>query len=430
MKNKVAKNASWIIVCRIVKMICGLVISMFTARFLGPSNFGLINYASSVVSFVLPVMQLGITSIIVQELINNPDEEGKILGTSILLCMFSGLICMGGVVTFALVANAGETETIIVCALYSFMIVAEALEVIIYWFQAHLMSKYSSIVSFFVYLVVSGYRVFLLITGKSVRWFAVSYALDQILIAAALLVIYKKKSGQNLKFSFEWAKKLLAKGRYFIVASMMVAIFAQTDKIMLKLMIGSTATGLYSAAVNGADLTKFVFLAILDSFRPLIFENKKISQDKFKESVRDLYCITTYLALFQCIVTTIFASLIIRILDGAAYMEATSTLRIAVWYLTFCYYGSVRNIWMLAENQQKYLWIVNLSGAIANIVLNLVLIPVIGINGAAIASLCTQFFANVILGFIIKPLRENNRLMLQGLNPTRLVKIAKRILKK
>lgn len=58
-KNRVVKNASWIIGIQIVKSLLGLVISMLTARFLGPSNFGLINYAASIVAFVTPIMYLG-----------------------------------------------------------------------------------------------------------------------------------------------------------------------------------------------------------------------------------------------------------------------------------------------------------------------------------------------------------------------------------
>lgn len=68
------------------------------------------------------------------------------------------------------------------------------------------------------------------------------------------------------------------------------------------------------------------------------------------------------------------------------------------------------------DSQQKYLWIMNLSGAILNIVLNLLLIPVYNIMGAAIASLITQIFTNVIIGFIIKPIRENNNLMIKALD--------------
>ena len=88
--------------------------------------------------------------------------------------------------------------------------------------------------------------------------------------------------------------------------------------------------------------------------------------------------------------------------------------------------GTVRDIWILAENQQKHLWKINLFGALANVVLNFLLIPKFGINGAAIASLLTQFFTNVILGYIIKPIRPNNMLMIKWLNPKVLLSIIRK----
>ena len=58
-KNKIFHNISWIVGCRIVQAVISLVISMLTARYLGPGNYGLINYAASVVALVTPLMQLG-----------------------------------------------------------------------------------------------------------------------------------------------------------------------------------------------------------------------------------------------------------------------------------------------------------------------------------------------------------------------------------
>ena len=91
--------------------------------------------------------------------------------------------------------------------------------------------------------------------------------------------------------------------------------------------------------------------------------------------------------------------------------------------------GSVRNIWILAEEKHKYLWIINMSGALGNIALNLALIPIWGVQGAAIASLVTQIFTNFIIGFIMPPIRDFNKLMLKGLNPSFVYTEAKKLLK-
>lgn len=425
--NKVLKNATWIIACKIIQAVLGLIISMFTARYLGPSNFGLINYAMSITTFVVPIMQLGLNSTLVQEIINNPQKEGEILGTALIMSTCSGTLSIFSVFTFIMIANSGEKETIIVCILYSLCLIPQAIELVQYWFQAKLLSKYTSIASLVAYFINSVYKIILLLMSKSVRWFAVSYAFDYAIIAVALIVIYYKVGSQKFSFSFETAKRMINKGKYYIVSGMMVTIFAQTDRVMLKLMVDDAATGYYSAAVSCAGMTSFVFVAIIDSMRPMILEKKKNSQKLFETNVARLYSIIIYMALAQSVIVTLFAKPIVLVLYGAQYELSVNALRLVVWYTTFSYIGSVRNVWILAENKQKVLWIINLSGAIMNILLNTFLIPYWGIMGAALASIVTQFFANIVLGFIIKDIRENNRLIISSLNVKLLIDSVRQI---
>ena len=127
---------------------------------------------------------------------------------------------------------------------------------------------------------------------------------------------------------------------------------------------------------------------------------------------------------------TLLAGPIIKILYGSAYLNSVNLLRIVVWFTTFSYMGSVRNIWILAEGKQKYLWMVNLMGALLNVILNAITIPYWGAMGAATASLVTQFFTNVITGIIIRPISDNNRLILRSLNPMVMIRVARSALKK
>lgn len=428
-KIKVVKNASWIIGIQLVKSLLGMVISMLTARFLGPSSFGQINYAASIVAFATPIMYLGLTGVLVQEIVNAPEREGEILGSSISMAFLSSLLCVGGVVAFVSVANHGERDTILVCAIYSLLMVFQSLEMMTYWFQAKLLSKYSSLVMLVAYLMMSAYKVFLLATHKSIYWFAFSNALDYMIVAAGLFIVYKRIGGGSLRFSLKTAKHLFSKSRYYIVSNMMIAIFSQTDRIMLKLMIDDAATGYYSAAVACAGMTGFVFTAIIDSFRPMIFDSKKTDERQYEKNICRLYGIIIYLSLLQSLVITLLAGIIIQILYGSAYVASVSALRLVVWYTTFSYLGAVRNIWILAEDKQRYIWIINLSGALANVVLNYFLIPAMGILGASLASLITQIFTNIVIGYIIKPLRYNNTLMLRALNPKETVDTVRSIIK-
>lgn len=414
--NKVFKNASWIVGCRIIQALLNLVISMMTARFLGPSTFGVINYAASIIAFVTPIMQLGINAVLVKEIVGSPDKEGEIIGSSILMCFLSAIVSIIGVVSFVSIANKGEKETVLVCAVYSLTLIFQAIEMIQYWFQAKYLSKCTSVIILVAYFFTSIYKIVLLLTNKSIYWFALSYSLDYFLIGIGLFYAYKKYGTKKITFSFNTIRRLFSQGKHFILSGLMVNIFAQTDKIMLKFFLDDASVGFYSAAVNCAGITGFVFIAIIDSMRPLIYENQSLSKEKYDDSVKLLYSIIIYLALAQSVVMSIFAKLIVHILYGEEYYAAVSALQIIVWYTTFSYIGAVRNIWIVAEKKQKYLWIINLFGAISNIILNLIFIPQFGINGAAVASLITQIFTNVIVGFILKPIKYNNILMLRSLN--------------
>lgn len=429
-QNKVVRNAMWIVGCRIVQALLSLVVTVITARYLGPSGYGTISYAASLVAFVVPVMQLGLNNVLVREFVDHPEEEGQILGTSIAMNLVSSLACIVGVVSFAAIANAGSTTTIIVCALYSILLLFQAFEMTHYWFQFKYLSKYTALVSVIAYAVISGYKIFLLATGKSVYWFAVSNALDHLLISVATFCIYKKLGGSRLVFSLSIAKRMFSQSRHYIVSSLMVTIFAQTDRIMLTLMESEASTGYYSAAVSCTSIASFLFAAIIDSARPAIFESKNQNEEKFAKQTVLLYSIIIYLALFQSLAIALLSKPLVHILYGTSFYPAVPALRVITWYTMFSYLGGVRNIWMLAEKKQKYLWIINLSGALLNVVMNAVLIPIWGVVGAAVASLLTQIFTNVVIGFIIKPIRPNNRLMIAALNPVFLIAGMKQLLKK
>ena len=425
-KSRVVNNAKWIIICKIGQSLLQLVIGMLCARYLGPSNYGVINYAASVVGFVFPIMQLGLASTLVQEFTESPDKEGKIMGTSLVMDLVSSLFCMGLVTAFVSVANFKEWETILVCVLYSISLIARAFEIFQCWFQYKLESKYPSIVMLCSYVVVTLYRVFILVTSKSIFWFALVNSVDYGIIGIALFFIYNKVSTQKLSFSYKLAKKLLSRSKYYILASMMITVFQHTDHIMLKLISGDAENGFYTAAITSGVVFQFVYMAIVDSMRPVILACKKSGSADYEKNISRLYSITTYMGLIQAVGFNIFAELIIKVLYGEQYMASVPVLRILIWYVAFSYMGTVRDIWILAEGKQSLLWKINLTGALVNAVVNAFLIPILGAVGAATASLFTQIFTNFILGFIVKPLRENNKILLKGFNPKLIIDIIKK----
>jgi len=236
-------------------------------------------------------------------------------------------------------------------------------------------------------------------------------------VALVLLWVYRRKGGEKFSVSMAVAREMLTKSKHYILPALMVSIFAQTDKLMLKWMIGQEVVAYYSAAVTICGLSSFVCAAIIDSFRPVIFENRDVSREAFEGSVTQLYSVIIYFSLAQCVGIALLANVLVSLLYGAAFAPASPVILVLVWYTGFSYLGAVRDIWMLGENKQSLLWKINLCGVLCNVGLNLVLIPLWGTLGAAAATLITQLFTNVVLGFVFKGIRRNNALMAHGLNP-------------
>lgn len=426
-KNSVVQNAKWMVICRIAQSLIQLVIGMITARYLGPSNYGLINYVASIVAFVVPIMQLGMTATLVQEYITRPEEEGEVMGTSFLMSCISSLACVVGVISFVAVANCNEKDTIMVAMLYSISVIFQTTELLQYWFQAKLLSKYSSIATLIAYVVVSGYKIFLLASGKSVFWFALSHAVEYAFSGGLFFAVYCYKGGSRPSFSWNLAKAIFAKSKYYIISGLMITVFQNTDHVMLKMMMGNLENGYYTTAITCATVTQFVFRAIIDSARPIILKAEKDSEEVYGQKISNLYTVIIYITTIQAVVFMVMATPMVRILYGQEYLPSVPVLRIIVWQQPFAFIGAVRNIWILKNEKYNLNWRINLCGVVANILLNAAMIPLWGACGAALASVLTQIFTNFLVGFIIPAIRPNNRLLLQGLNPRNLVDILRKI---
>ena len=417
LNNKVAKNAGWLVGSKIVQMILAFFISLLTARYLGPSNYGLINYAAAYTTFFSAICSLGLNSIIVKELLDNPDQEGQVLGTAIGMKLISSFLSVLCIIGISVIFDQKDSLTVLIVILCNLGLLLQVFETVNYWFQAHLISKYTAIINLIGYTVLSGYRVYLLATAKTVQWFAVGASLDHFVIALLLVVLYSNKNSFNFSFSAKRAKDMLKKSYHFILSSLMVSVYNSTDRFMLKHMLDESVVGYYSLAVSLCTMWTFVLIAIIDSMTPDILSYFKSGNSiLFEKRNMQLYAIIFYTSVFVSILFCIFGEFIIVLLYGKAYLQAINPLRASTWFVAFSYLGSARSIWIVSYGHQKYLKYIYALAAITNILLNLILIPIWGGTGAALASLITQICTSLVYPLIFKPLRSNTILMLKAIS--------------
>lgn len=412
--NKEAKNAGWLIGGRVAQMILSFFVSILTARYLGPGNYGIVSYVNAYVAFFTSLCTLGLNSVIIKDFIDKPEEQGEAIGTSLAMRFASSLLSTLMIVFIVRVVDHDEPTTIIVAVLCSVSLLVQILDTFNYWFQSRYESKITSIATFVAYAATALYRIVLLVLQKNVEWFAFATSIDYIVLGAILFAAYKKYNGPKLSVSINKGKSLLGRSYHYILSGMMVAIYGQTDKFMLKQMLDETSVGYYSLASAVNLMWVFVLQAIIDSMYPTIMNLYGKNKEQFERKNRQLYAIVIYVSMAAAICFVLFAPLVIKILYGDAYMPAVGPLRVITWYTIFSYLGVARNAWIVCMNKQKYLKYMYLSAAFINIGLNYIMIPMWGASGAALASLLTQVCTSLVLPCCWKDMRPNVRLMIDA----------------
>ena len=273
LSNKTIRNAGWIIGGRLMNKILSFVVGILTARYLGPGKHGLIDYAAAYTTFFASLCNLGINSVIIKVFVDHPEGEGEVVGTTLVLRAVSSVLSAIMIVGIVLVADRGEPVTILVVALSSLGLVFQVFDTLKQWFQFHLQSKHAAIATVVSYVVVSAYKIFLLMRNKDVAWFAVASSVEYAAVAAFLYGAYRKNGGPRFSFSGKMAREILTQSSSYIVSGLMVSVYASTDRLMLKQMLDEASVAYYGLAVSLSTMWAFVLQALIDSAYPSVIRS-------------------------------------------------------------------------------------------------------------------------------------------------------------
>ena len=403
--NLFVYNTIWNIGGKVLQMGLSLIVGMLTARYLGPSNYGVIGYTASYVSFFSVFCQLGFTSIAVKELLENKETEGEVLGTSIFLRVCTSIISTIAITCLVYIVDKGDKVIVWVAFLQSLSLMFQSFDMLHYWYQSRMETQVSVKIQTLAYLIMSAYKILILALGKSVEWFAFSTAFEAAVVAAFLYMAYRKSSTQKLSISLEYGKKMFKESYHFILSGLMVTIYSEIDKIMLEQMLSSEAVGFYIAANKISSLWSFVLLALINSAEPLIIATRAKNKDQYIKKNKQLYAAVIWIGIAAGLAITLLGKWIILFMYGETYLPSTSSLKISAWYTMFAMLGTARGVWIVCENKSKYVKYYLGAGAIVNLILNYLLIPLYGPAGAAAATLITQIFTAVFAPALFKETR-------------------------
>lgn len=406
-KKKFVGNTTWMMINKIYSMLISLIVGALSARYLGPSNYGLLNYGTSIISFFTTISGLGFASTIVVEMIQNPKICGKILGTATVFRFITSIASFVAIFFLVALLEPSNKELIIVTMLQALAVIINTYEVFLYWFQMNLEMRMVTIASMIALTVTAVWRIALLAHQAAIEFFALSSSITAVVSGACvLLFFFKSENRPKLGYNTKLGIKLISSSYHFVISGLAVTLYTQLDRIMLGKMVNSEAVGYYSAAMTIATMWEFVPQALINSARPVLINIKNRSEKEYLSKYRILLLAISIMGIIIGILFVVFGKLVIYILYGDSYMPAVPSLMILIWSTSFSMIGTARSIWVVAENKNKYVKYYVIIGAIVNAVLNAIAIPIWGITGASITTLVSQIVVAIIAPYFFKETRE------------------------
>jgi O-antigen/teichoic acid export membrane protein len=401
------KNTSWMMGEQALRMIAGLFVGIWVARYLGPEQFGLFSYVLAFTALFSGISKLGLDGILVHEIVIQPNKRDVLLGTAFWLKVFGALLVIVLIaLTLPFTSNDGVTS------IYIFIIAAgmlfQAFEVIEFYFQSQVLAKLVSTCKVIQLVISSFLKIILVLTESKLIWFFLVALFDTVTLAFSLFIAYKTQKNHTSFYRFfdiSNAKYLLKYSWPLILSSIIFMIHMRIDQIIIKEMLGEYEVGIYSAAIRLSEVWFFIPVMITSSLFPSIIKAKKYSGTLYVERLQWLYTFMVWLAICIALPITFLSNWLVTILYGAAYSAAGKVLMIHIWSGVFVFLSSAFGKYLIIENITMVNFYRVFYGAIINILLNLIFIPRFGIVGSAYATLISLFTINIFYDVFIANLR-------------------------
>ena len=405
----------WLLGGKIVNMILSFFVSLATARYLGPDNFGSINYVAAYVSFFSSITSLGLSVIVIKEISMGKEDDNEVIWTGILMRFLTAVFSSIAVIALVSITDKNDPLMVKIAILESIAILASAFDTFMYWFQGKLLGKYTSIASVVAYIGMSLYRIYLLANNADILWFAFATSVDTLLLSLILMLCYVRENGFRPKVSVRLGKSLMKQSYHYMISGLIAILYSKIDQIMLKQMLDTYSVGLYTAALTIAGLWGMIPSAFIQSVSPILYKNAEENRGMFYKRLRQSYAGIWLLNICWSLGVSIFSYWVIYLLYGKAYLGARGALVIVVWYTGITSIGSLTQVYLATENKNKYVNYFALAGLVTDVVLNALLIPKMGILGAAIATLITYTVIHIVMPLAIRDTRDAGRLIIQGM---------------
>jgi O-antigen/teichoic acid export membrane protein len=409
-------NTSWMFAEQILRLVAGLLVGIWVARYLGPEQFGVFSYAIAFAAIFSTIAKLGLDGIVVRDLVREPSHRDLYLGTAFWLKLGGAIVTLA-VIALAVRLTSNDSTTNIYIFIIASGTIFQSFEVVDFYFQSKVLSKFVSICKLAQLVISSILKLYLIFTGADLIWFVLVSLVDQISLALSLYIAYRyQKLGSFYRY-FDWliAKTLLKNSWPLLFSGFVLMIQARIDQVMLKAMIGNAELGYYSSAMRLIEVFSFVPMILISSLFPAIVNAKKSSIELYKDRLYNLYRLMMLLFLIVAIPIYIYGNYIVIFLYKDAYTPAGQLFSLLAMRLLFTNYGVVRSAYLMTENLMTYSMITMIIGSLVNLLLNYLWIPSYHSIGAIWAAIVSFLMVTFVIDFFYYKTRSNFNMMMKSM---------------
>lgn len=420
--RKIAYNVIFNVITKFISTVLALVGIGFITRYLGKEGFGDYSTVLAFFAFFGSVADLGLYTITAREISRSGADEKKILGNAFALRLVSSLVVF--LVTPILVFFLPYTRDVkfgILIAAASFVF-SSTYMVLNGVFQKNLaMDKVASAEVLGKILQIA---IIIVAVRNDLGFITIisSILFAMIFNFTVVFLLVQKYISLKLQFDFTYWKKFLKESAPLGYSAIVVFIYFKIDTILLSVLKTNTEVGIYNAAYKVIENVSFFPAMIIGLMFPMfsrhIFSDKKRFSHLADETLKVFFILVV-----PIVVGTLFLSEgIIHLIGGAAFAQASNTLRILIFALAFIFFGGFFNNILVASNHQKKMLGTLIGCAAFNVIANMIFIPYFSYTAAAFISTATEFLvalAGLILtvkhvGYV-PSLKNSFRILLSGL---------------
>lgn len=418
-KRKIIRNVFWAVIGKVITLFSTLIVGIFVARYLGPKQYGLMNYVISIASLFTVFATFGSSEIIIRELSKKERPKEVVLGSAMALRMGLAILCFISIVIY-LFFSGETTETSTLILIYSSSIFFSCSEVIRFYFTSIVDNEYIVKSEIFRTIIGAIVKIILLFCKAPLIAFVFALAFDFLLLASGYIVVYRKKIGPICQWNidFKFVKTLLTTSFPLLISSTAVIIYQRIDQVMIAKMLDNEFVGYFSTAMSFVNVLAFIPITIMQTTSPILVEYWKNDKLKYEQESQRIIGATTWLLIILCSIVALLSSPIINYTYGASYTDAIPVLQILVFKVVGIAIINLSGQLIIIENIHQLAFIRNILSCVICIICNYYFIPRWGIIGSAWATIITVFFTGEVANIFIPKyhhiLKKQNVALLLG----------------